>query len=150
MLTPPTIHYSEHEVPQIITQHLLPLLATYSIFTLTGTLGAGKTTLVKELLKQAGVTADVTSPTFAYVNTYTGAHGKVFHHFDLYRIETIEQFVTAGFEEYLHEANSICIIEWPGVIENLLASPLLQKRACHITLTHDTAHRNRRIMTLEP
>lgn len=88
-----------------------------SIFAFYGSLGAGKTTLIKELISTitAVKKTDVTSPTFTYVQTY-GNEPSV-HHFDLYRINTLSQFEAMGFGEYLEE---MCFIEWPEVIEEIL------------------------------
>ena len=63
--------YAEHDIDAVVTQHLLPLFEKYHIFTLTGFLGAGKTTLVKRLLAHSGVNQEVTSPTFTYVTRYS-------------------------------------------------------------------------------
>jgi len=93
------------------------------IITLIGELGAGKTTLVKKLLKSWGVKETITSPTFTYVNLYKANIDKkdiTIYHFDLYRIESIDQFCEMGFEEYLFRPDSISIIEWPEVINGLL------------------------------
>ncbi len=69
------------------------------IVTLTGALGAGKTTIVKELLKSLGVKERVTSPTFTYMNQYESEAGERIFHFDLYRIKSMHQFMQAGFQE---------------------------------------------------
>ncbi len=114
------IIYSLDELETIATKYLLPEVAAGRIFTFTGFLGAGKTTLIKEFIRQLGVTDEVTSPTFAYVNTYQAPQGVRVHHFDLYRVESIEQFQDLGFDEYLRDSNGICLIEWPEVIAQLL------------------------------
>ena len=114
------LQYSLDELETIVTKHLLPEVAAGRIFTFTGFLGAGKTTLIKEFIRQLGVVEDVTSPTFAYVNTYQAPQGVRIHHFDLYRVESIEQFLELGFDEYLRDSNGICLIEWPEVIAQLL------------------------------
>ncbi len=101
------------------------------VITFTGPLGAGKTTLVKELLKQYGVTEVVTSPTFTYVNLYENNQGQRFYHFDLYRIETLDQFLEAGFDEYLNQPNALVFIEWPEPIVSLL-----KEKVCHIVIEY--------------
>jgi tRNA threonylcarbamoyladenosine biosynthesis protein TsaE len=125
-----TIEYSLQELPLVIKK-LKNLLNDCSILTLTGSLGAGKTTLVKELLKEYGVSDRVTSPTFTYINQYEGSNGKRFYHFDLYRIKTLQDFVGAGFQEYLYQPNSMAIIEWPEAI-----LPLLTQKACHANIDY--------------
>jgi len=80
------------------------------ILGLSGDLGAGKTELVKGIARGLGVADRVHSPTFALVNTYGGGRLPL-HHLDLYRLETIEQILAAGMEEYLH-GDGVTVIEW--------------------------------------
>lgn len=80
------------------------------VIALTGDLGAGKTQFVKGLARGLGVTARVQSPTFALVNEYGGGRLKLFH-LDLYRLETKEQILSAGLEEYF-SPDGISVIEW--------------------------------------
>jgi tRNA threonylcarbamoyladenosine biosynthesis protein TsaE len=77
---------------------------------LSGDLGAGKTQLVKGLARGLGITARVHSPTFALVNIYTGGRLTLFH-LDLYRLETRQQILGAGLEEYLRP-DGVAVIEW--------------------------------------
>ena len=77
---------------------------------LSGDLGAGKTQLVKGLARGLGITARVHSPTFALVNIYSGGRLTLFH-LDLYRLETREQIIAAGLEEYL-QPDGVTVIEW--------------------------------------
>src|SRR4051812_16328100 len=81
-----------------------------SVIGLSGDLGAGKTELVKGIARGLGVTDRVHSPTFALVNTYWGGRLPL-HHLDLYRLESLDQILAAGLEEYLH-ANGVAVIEW--------------------------------------
>jgi tRNA threonylcarbamoyladenosine biosynthesis protein TsaE len=80
------------------------------IIGLSGDLGAGKTQLVKGLARGLGITKRVHSPTFALVNIYTGGQLTLFH-LDLYRLETREQILAAGLEEYLRP-DGVTVIEW--------------------------------------
>jgi tRNA threonylcarbamoyladenosine biosynthesis protein TsaE len=80
------------------------------IIGLSGDLGAGKTELVKGIARGLGVLDRVHSPTFSLVNTYAGGRFPL-HHLDLYRLETIEQILSAGLEEYLH-SDGVTVIEW--------------------------------------
>ena len=107
----------------LVTHYLRERMNSSAIFTFTGELGAGKTTLIKAFLKECGVTQAVTSPTFTYVNVYENQQGQIFYHFDLYRIKTVDDFIAAGFNEYLYQPNSWSLIEWPDVI-----TPLLNER----------------------
>jgi tRNA threonylcarbamoyladenosine biosynthesis protein TsaE len=78
---------------------------------LTGDLGAGKTQLVKGIARGLGITARVTSPSFALVNEYQAGRLPLFH-LDLYRLETIEQILAAGLEEYLVDPRGLTVVEW--------------------------------------
>lgn len=81
-------------------------------------MGAGKTTLIKSLCKYLGSNDNITSPTFAIVNEYTGKNGSIYH-FDFYRLKTQTEALDIGFEEYLYSGN-YCFIEWPEKIPDLL------------------------------
>ena len=83
-----------------------------------GDMGAGKTTLIKELVKALGVHDVASSPTFSLVNHYESEEGSVYH-FDFYRIEDDTEALDVGIEEYL-ESGSWILIEWPEKIERLL------------------------------
>lgn len=109
-----------------------------SVLAFEGTLGAGKTTLVQAILRCAGVTGPIASPTFTYVHHYQIPSGKTFYHFDLYRIPTLESFLEAGFAEYLYQPNSFALIEWPEVI-----TPLLKYRVCWINLDYEGTEKRR-------
>lgn len=87
-------------------------------------MGAGKTTLVKGLCAHLGVEEPVSSPTFALVNEYGFAEGKVFH-FDFYRIRNVEEAHGIGFWEYI-DSGHYCFIEWPEMIEGLLPEDCVQ------------------------
>ncbi len=82
-------------------------------------MGCGKTTLIKEIIKQLGVEDNVSSPTFSLVNEYITTKGETIFHFDFYRIENENEALDIGIEEYFYQ-NAWCFIEWPENIENLL------------------------------
>lgn len=99
-----------------------------TVFAFYGKMGAGKTTFVKAICEELGVQDVITSPTFAIVNEYSitkkgnnlGASlpSSVFH-FDFYRIKKLEEVYDMGYEEYFY-SGSLCFIEWPELIEELL------------------------------
>lgn len=90
-----------------------------NIIAFYGTMGAGKTTLIKELCRQMGVGDEVNSPTFALVNEYqTETLDSVFH-FDFYRIKSLEEVFDIGYEDYFY-GGSLCLLEWPELIEPLM------------------------------
>lgn len=115
----------------VVVETLHGFLPQCSIFTFTGPLGAGKTTLVKKLLKRCGVEELVTSPTFTYFITYHNAQNQTFYHFDLYRMKSLEEFRDVGFDEYLYQPNSWAFIEWPEII-----MPLLTHSVCQIEIDY--------------
>jgi len=86
-----------------------------AVVALRGELGAGKTTFVQGFLQGLGIQDTAQSPTFTYLQIY----GNQVYHFDLYRLTSEQQFISLGFEEFLHE-DKIVIIEWPERIESLL------------------------------
>ncbi|SCY02825.1 tRNA threonylcarbamoyladenosine biosynthesis protein TsaE [Nonlabens sp. Hel1_33_55] len=77
-------------------------------------MGSGKTTLIAAICKQLGVTENISSPTYNIVNQYQGNNYRIYH-FDLYRIESIDELHDIGVEEYFDE-KSLRLIEWPSLI----------------------------------
>ncbi|MFT6765662.1 MAG: tRNA threonylcarbamoyladenosine biosynthesis protein TsaE [Alteromonas naphthalenivorans] len=119
----------QNDIPEI-AQELLEKKA--KIYTFEGSLGAGKTTLVQAMLRSLGVQEAIQSPTYMYVCIYMAADGRKIYHFDLYRLNTLDQFIQAGFEEYLNDDNVICFIEWPEIIK-----PLLDQNVCQVILEYN-------------
>ena len=90
------------------------------VFAFYGKMGAGKTTFVKAVCECLGVEDVITSPTFAIVNEYTSATtGDAIYHFDFYRIQKLEEVYDMGYEDYFY-GGSLCFLEWPELIEDLL------------------------------
>lgn len=90
------------------------------VFAFYGKMGAGKTTFVKAICECLGVEDVITSPTFAIVNEYTSATtGDAIYHFDFYRIKKLEEVYDMGYEDYFY-SGSLCFLEWPELIEDLL------------------------------
>ena len=88
-----------------------------------GTMGVGKTTLIKALVKALGSEDDVQSPTYALVNEYQGITNNIYH-FDLYRISDLEELYNFGFEDYLNDDQWI-LIEWPELVVDILPEDAL-------------------------
>lgn len=84
-----------------------------------GTMGAGKTTFIKYLCHFLDVTDVVTSPTFALVNEYNTKQGNPIFHFDLYRIESVDELYQIGYEEYFY-SSELSLIEWPEKAEQVI------------------------------
>ncbi len=93
-------------------------------------MGSGKTTLIKEIVKQLDVDDLVSSPTFSLVNEYHSRKGEIIYHFDFYRIDNEEEAYDMGIDEYLY-SGKLCLIEWPEKVENLLP---LESVAIHLTI----------------
>ena len=110
------------ELPQIANK--LKLFAnTIKVWLFVGDLGAGKTTLIKEICKTLGVKEEVTSPTFAIINEYE-AYQNPLYHFDFYRLKNEQEAIDIGVSEYFHSGN-YCFIEWPQKVEAILPDELL-------------------------
>ncbi len=91
-----------------------------NVFAFYGKMGAGKTTFIKAVCEELGVDDVITSPTFAIVNDYTSSKddSHIFH-FDFYRIKKLEEVYDMGYEDYFY-SGSLCFIEWPELIEDIL------------------------------
>ena len=92
------------------------------VFAFYAEMGAGKTTLIKELCRQLGSHDNFSSPTYSIVNEYliaaSIAVAKIYH-IDLYRLKSSEEAFAIGIEEYLNGTN-YCFVEWPELVEHLL------------------------------
>jgi len=93
------------------------------VLCLMGDLGAGKTTLTQSIAEGLGVDDYVTSPTFTLVNEYEGRYPV--YHFDVYRLNDIDEVYDIGFEEYVY-SNGVTIIEWANMIEEVLPKDRLE------------------------
>jgi len=89
-----------------------------NIFCLFGPLAAGKTTLVKGLARELGVERTIVSPSYVLLREYEGTHP--LFHLDLFRIQTEEEFVEAGLDEYLLEPEGAVAIEWADRVKSIL------------------------------
>ena len=92
---------------------------------LIGDLGTGKTTFTKGFARQLGIKDHVTSPTFKLISEYQGKKYKL-NHIDAYRMNGPEDFLNIGGEEYLTSKNSITIIEWGDLLNDILPSKTIR------------------------
>ena len=117
-------------------------LPSGAVVALYGDLGTGKTHLVKGIAEGLGLDPSaVRSPTFTILHTYDEGE-RPLHHFDAYRVQTPDEFVELGFEEYVH-GPGLTVIEWADRVETLLPPTTL-----HLQLTHVAPQRRR--ITLRP
>jgi tRNA threonylcarbamoyladenosine biosynthesis protein TsaE len=103
------------------------------IFAFYGQMGAGKTTFIKAICKELGVTDVVTSPTFTLINEYRRPGHNDVYHFDFYRIKEVNEVFDFGFEEYTG-GSSYCFMEWPEKIEPVLPPGTVK---VYISVNHD-------------
>ena len=89
------------------------------ILLFNGSMGVGKTTLIKSLAQKLGVTDTTSSPTFSLVNEYQINGNQYIYHFDVYRLKNEMEALDMGIDEYLYSGNW-CFIEWPENIPNLI------------------------------
>ena len=108
--------FNVSDLPRIAREILLKVPNRTLLF--YGTMGVGKTTLIKEISKQLGVTDIINSPTFSLVNEYEIVNDKIYH-FDFYRIKTEEEALDIGIEDYFF-SEYWKLIEWPEKVSNLL------------------------------
>ncbi|MET3113112.1 tRNA threonylcarbamoyladenosine biosynthesis protein TsaE [Pedobacter sp. CG_S7] len=105
---------------QEAAQQLLTFAGEEKIFLFEGDMGAGKTTFIKEICHALGVVDVVSSPTFSIVNEYLiQNNNRPVYHFDFYRIKNLQEVYDIGYEEYFF-SDSICLVEWPEKIADLL------------------------------
>lgn len=108
--------YTQIEISKVAEKILIS--SESKTFLFYGEMGVGKTTLIKEIVKQLGVDDTSSSPSFSIVNEYRTAE-KTIYHFDFYRIENIEEAYDIGVEDYFYTGDYI-FIEWPEKISKLL------------------------------
>ena len=97
-----------------------------TVFAFYGKMGAGKTTFIKAVCEELGVTDVINSPTFAIINEYRSDEtGELIYHFDFYRINKMEEAFDFGYEDYFY-SGALCFIEWPELIEELLPTDVVK------------------------
>jgi tRNA threonylcarbamoyladenosine biosynthesis protein TsaE len=122
------IFYSLSEISKAVDHILIESESKFLCF--YGSLGAGKTTLIKAIIKNIGATASASSPTFGLVHDYSEKDGsRLIYHLDCYRLNSIEEALDIGLEEYLYSQGWV-FLEWPERIE-----PLLPEQRTEVRLT---------------
>ena len=111
------------------------------VIVLTGELGSGKTKFTEGVLEFFNLQDEISSPTFTIVNEYNTPTVPIYH-FDVYRLEDVDEFLAIGGEEYFDKG--ICIIEWGEMIKDVLP-----KKYIHITFSKDDQDENIRELIIE-
>lgn len=120
-----TFHIHGVEALSEVSEYLISLRDQADVIAFYGSMGAGKTTLIKDFCHRMGVTDEVNSPTFAIVNEYVTDEEVPVYHFDFYRIKKLEEAYDIGYENYFYSGH-LCLIEWPELIEPLLPDRYLR------------------------
>lgn len=102
-----------------VAKEFVNALGNRTVVAFYGKMGVGKTTFIKAVCEELGVTDVINSPTFAIVNEYLSGEGQPVYHFDFYRIRRSEEVLDIGFYEYI-DSGCLCLMEWPELIEDLL------------------------------
>lgn len=118
------ISYIEEELSEVAEQ-LISQFSKVDVWVFEGEMGAGKTTLIKEICSQLGVEDGMSSPTFSIINEYLTRDAKDIYHFDCYRMKNLEEALNIGMEDYFFSGNK-CMVEWPSVITSLLPDDYLE------------------------
>ena len=111
----------------VAARKLIEYTGEIKILAFYGSMGAGKTTIIKSICKALGATDIVSSPTFTLVNEYKTFKGESLYHIDFYRIRNKDEVFDFGIEEYL-SSGSYCLMEWPELVEDILPSETIRIR----------------------
>jgi len=103
-----------------VAEEFTKQIGNRTVFAFRGKMGAGKTTFIKTVCETLGVSETVNSPSFAIINEYVSdLTGMTIYHFDFYRINSLQEAINIGAEDYF-SSGSLCFIEWPEKVEPLL------------------------------
>jgi tRNA threonylcarbamoyladenosine biosynthesis protein TsaE len=112
--------YSLEDIENV-AKEFIETIKHNKVFAFNGNMGAGKTTFIKAVCHQLGVTENVSSPTFSIINQYQTKSKKNIFHIDLYRVKDLEEAINAGVEESIYSSDT-CFIEWPEKVSSILPS----------------------------
>ena len=138
-----TFQYTSHSEAETkeFAYNLASKLQIGDIVILSGNLGAGKTKFTEGFLKYFNLDNEISSPTFTIVNEYKNNRITIYH-FDVYRLEDIDEFYAIGGEEYFH--SGICIIEWGNLIKDALPHDYIK-----ISFEKDDSNENIRYLNIQ-
>lgn len=126
----PTTTESARET-QALGRRIAAVLPPGAVLALYGDLGTGKTQLVKGVAEGLGIPASsVRSPTYTILHTYDEGRRPLYH-FDAYRVQTPDEFIELGFEEYVHDEGGVTCLEWADRVESLLPTATIRLRLSH-------------------
>ncbi len=116
-----TIHIQSLENLPEAAHSFVGLMDDATVYAFRGEMGAGKTTFISALSQALGVDPEeANSPSFAIINEYrSDTTAELIYHFDLYRLEKLEEALDLGIEDYL-DSGAICLIEWPDIVTDIL------------------------------
>jgi len=123
---------TSHSVSETIKigKMIASLLKRGDIVCLVGQLGSGKTVLTKGIASAFGINKDkITSPTFIIVRGHFGKENLAFYHFDLYRVNSVDEIIALGYEEYFY-GNGITVVEWADRLNELIPKEYLKIKLC--------------------
>ena len=132
-----------NELPQA-AKEFVNLISDRNVFVFYGAMGVGKTTFIKAICKELKVVDNVVSPTFSLINEYKTSDAQIIYHFDVYRINKIEQVYDFGYEDYFYSGR-ISLIEWPEKIESILPEEVIP-----IYITEEINGTRKIVITEEP
>ena len=130
-----TINITSNDNITEAAKEFIALMGDETVYAFYGEMGAGKTTFINALCKALGVEDDTTnSPSFSIINEYrSDTTAELIYHFDLYRLESLEEAFDIGVEDYF-DSGALCFLEWPERIEDILPNDTVK---VSITLNDD-------------
>jgi len=108
-----------------VAQQIISEGRDLKIWTFSGDLGTGKTTLISEICRQLGVIDTVKSPSYNLIHEYLTLSNEQVFHFDFYRLNEVDEALDLGIEEYFYSQN-LCLIEWPELIKDYIPIPNME------------------------
>lgn len=130
------IAHSLEDIP-FVAKELLETIGNRKVIGFYAEMGSGKTTLISAVLRAMGIETPGGSPTYSLVNSYESPYYGEVMHFDMYRLNSIEEALDAGVEELLY-SGACCFVEWAEIVE-----PLLPEDAVRVTITINAADERR-------